>query len=202
MRRSQTLCSWPAFIPRAAGAQRRTRSFPRTMNAFSTNTSGACSVELQRGHRPERIHARLMRERGWKLPSGCFVRRYVVAPTGPRQPAVSPPPRTSVPDEVVFFGRLKIRRGVDEHLRRNGSARLEAHCAVSRGAAREVRRSPRAHPGMPAVDCVARRCRSWPWTPRRRRSLRPRRCRTCATTTASPSCHRPSTTRRTQCRKR
>ncbi len=203
VRRSQTLCSWPALIPRPAGAQRRTRSFRARSTLLSTNTSSTARSSLQTcsSARAHTCSTTCENAAGSCRAAACpAVRRRSDGPAAAGRVA-------SAADVGSRRSRvLRQARGTQRHrdlLRRNRSARLEAHCAVSRGATREFVGRPEHIAGVPAVDYVARRSRSWPWTHEVVGELPQTEAMSYLRNhNSSPSCHRPSTTRRTQCRKR
>jgi glycosyltransferase involved in cell wall biosynthesis len=100
-----------------------------------------------------------MEERCWKLPRRRFVQQYIVPPTARTRPRPATQAPAPPPDEVIFFGRLEVRKGIE--------AFCDALDQLALEAARELKITFLGRPehvfGEPSVDYLARRSRRWPW---------------------------------------
>ncbi len=98
-------------------------------------------------------------ERGWRLPERTFVQQYIQSEAVRRSIRV-PRAREKPIDEIVFFGRLEKRKG------------LEAFCDALDLLTEEVAAriaitflgSVPSLPGPPAPDYITRRAEGWPWS--------------------------------------
>jgi glycosyltransferase involved in cell wall biosynthesis len=137
------------------------RELPRSIDALVDERLERVSVELADVViSPSAYMLDYLEERGWKLPDRRFVQQYILPPTARPRPGVAPRRRQAPIEEVVFFGRLEVRKGI------------ETFCdALDRvavaGATRELRITFLGRPenvlGEPAVEYIARRSRRWPW---------------------------------------
>jgi O-antigen biosynthesis protein len=137
------------------------RELPRSIDALVDEHLERVSVELADVViSPSAYMLDYMEERGWKLPDRRFVQQYILPPTARPRPGVSARRHGAPIEEVVFFGRLEVRKGIETFC--DALDRL----AVA-GAPRELRITFLGRPehvlGEPAVDYVARRARRWPW---------------------------------------
>lgn len=107
---------------------------------------------------PSRYLLRWMLERGWVLPTACFVQQYV-RPATARQPK-SGADRVQPVDELVFFGRLEVRKGLVlfcdalDVLAAQGGARPDRVSFLGK--------SDRVN-GRSSNEYLAGRARGWPW---------------------------------------
>lgn len=60
---------------------------------------------------PSQYLFRWMLDQGWALPANAFVQQYV-RPATARQAMAAPPRGVLKPEELVFFGRLEVRKGL------------------------------------------------------------------------------------------
>jgi len=107
---------------------------------------------------PSQYLLRWMLERGWVLPSRCFVQQYV-RPGTARQPRPDAD-RVQPIDEFVFFGRLEVRKGLvlfcDALDRLNDALECRGAKVTFLGKADAVN-------GLTSPDYIAQRARNWPW---------------------------------------
>jgi O-antigen biosynthesis protein len=98
-------------------------------------------------------------ERGWQIPSQCFVQQYVVPQSARQSPATAPEGVRDVA-ELVFFGRLETRKGVAlfcdalDCLPAAAARKLKAVSFLGREAVVE---------GVPAREYLQRRAQRWTW---------------------------------------
>ena len=100
-----------------------------------------------------------MIDQGWSLPERSFVQQYI-RPTVARQLPTGSPHERVRPDELVFFGRLEVRKGLVhfcdalEHLKDDPALR---HLTITfLGKYTEVN-------GVPGTHYLENRARAWPW---------------------------------------
>lgn len=107
---------------------------------------------------PSQYLLRWMLERGWVLPTQCFVQQYV-RPGTAREP--KPGADTVQPiDELVFFGRLEVRKGLVLFCDALDRLSDELDC---RGAKVTFLGKADKVAGLSSSDYVAQRAKNWPW---------------------------------------
>jgi O-antigen biosynthesis protein len=137
------------------------RELPRSIDALVDEHLERVCVELADVViSPSAYMLNYMEERGWKLPDRRFVQQYILPPTARPRPGVSPRRRGAPIEEVVFFGRLEVRKGIETF--------CDALDRVAVAAApRELRITFLGRPehvlGEAAVDYIDRRAKRWPW---------------------------------------
>jgi GT2 family glycosyltransferase/glycosyltransferase involved in cell wall biosynthesis len=109
---------------------------------------------------PSRYLVRWMREQHWTLPEQVFVQPYVMPDAARRRPAPEGRPRSV--QELVFFGRLEVRKGLIlfcDALDRLAAQDPPATRLTFLGKAALVE-------GRPADEYVRSRAKAWPWEPK------------------------------------
>jgi glycosyltransferase involved in cell wall biosynthesis/Tfp pilus assembly protein PilF len=108
---------------------------------------------------PSRYLLEWIAERGWQLPSKCFVQQYVLAQSARMAPPAAPAGAREI-TELVFFGRLETRKGVV--LFCDALDRLPADAAKKIQAVSFLGRENIVY-GVPAREYLCRRAQRWPW---------------------------------------
>lgn len=136
------------------------RELPRSVDALVDEHLEQLSVELADVVvSPSAYMLDYLTERGWALPPRRFVQQYVLPPSS-RHVDGGRPAKAGPIEEIVFFGRLEVRKGIETFC-----DALDQIAAAD--PARRMRITFLGRPehvlGEPAVDYVTRRARSWPW---------------------------------------
>ena len=137
------------------------RELPRSLDALVDEHLERLSVELADAVvSPSAYMLDYMRTRGWKLPKRAFVQQYILPPTARPRPGL-PPRREHDPiEELVFFGRLEVRKGIDAFC--DALDRLVDIPELRDLTVRFMGR-PEHVRGEPAVEYLRRRSKRWPW---------------------------------------
>jgi len=108
---------------------------------------------------PSRYMLEWIAERGWQLPSKCYVQQYVL-PQSARMAPPSAPEKAREITELVFFGRLETRKGAalfcDALDRLPADAAKKIQAVYFLGRERDVE-------GVPAREYLRRRAQHWTW---------------------------------------
>lgn len=107
---------------------------------------------------PSQYLLRWMVDRGWTLPERTYVQQYV-RPATARQPKPDAD-RVHVINELVFFGRLEIRKGLV--LFCDALDRLSQDPRFATKRVSFLGKSDRVH-GRESQEYLAERAKSWPW---------------------------------------
>jgi glycosyltransferase involved in cell wall biosynthesis len=104
-----------------------------------------------------------LRSRGWRLPHRTFVQQYVTPAAirdMSREFPDDPPSAKYFVREIVFFGRLEVRKGIEtfcDALDELAGRPLRDFSITFMGSAVQVR-------GESSTTYIERRARAWPWT--------------------------------------
>ena len=137
------------------------REMPRSLDALVDDHLERTSVALADVViSPSAYMIDYLEANGWTLPRRRFVQQYVL-PLQSRPNPQAPLRHENVPiEEIVFFGRLEVRKGVETFC--DALDRLAEIYAE-----RELRISFIGRPehivGEPSVEYLARRAKNWPW---------------------------------------
>lgn len=107
---------------------------------------------------PSQYLLRWMVDRGWTLPENTFVQQYV-RPATARAPKAGAD-RVQAIDELVFFGRLEIRKGLV--LFCDALDRLKDDPALASKRISFLGKSDKVH-GRESAEYIAERAKAWPW---------------------------------------